>query len=104
MSQLPVYMLANLTIQDEVKYRDYAKGFFPILKRHEGEFITYDDNPHHFEGSAPRAGRVILFKFPSEAHARRWYEDPDYQAISEHRRAGTKLEFLTMIHSLPPRT
>ena len=33
-----------------------------------------------------------------------WYNDPDYQALSEHRRAGTHLEFLTMVHGLPPRS
>ena len=48
-------------------------------------------------------GRVVLFRFPSEAQARAWYADPEYQALSEHRRAGTTLEFLTMIHGLPPR-
>ena len=46
---------------------------------------------------------MVIFTFPSEAHATAWYNDPDYQALSEHRRAGTQLEFLTMVHGLPPR-
>ena len=45
----------------------------------------------------------MLFRFPSEAAARAWYDDPDYQALSEHRRAGTKLAFLTMVHGMPAR-
>jgi uncharacterized protein (DUF1330 family) len=45
-----------------------------------------------------------MFSFPSAAHATAWYNDPDYQALSEHRRAGTNLEFLTMVHGLPPRS
>ena len=68
-----------------------------------GEFVTFDDNPHTFEGVAPRPGRMIIFKFPSEDEARQWYADPEYQALSEHRRAGTKLEFLTMVHGMAPR-
>ena len=99
-----VYMVVNLIVQDPVEYRKYEKGFFPLLKRHGGEFVTFDDKPHTFEGSAPRSGRVIIFKFPSEGHATRWYSDPDYQALSAHRRAGTHLEFLTMVHGLPPRS
>ena len=51
MSDVKVYMLANLQIHDAEKYRLYEKGFFPILKKHEGEFITYDDNIVHIEGS-----------------------------------------------------
>jgi uncharacterized protein (DUF1330 family) len=103
-SEVPVYMVVNLVVHDAVEYRKYEKGFFPLLKRYAGEFITFDDKPWTFEGSAPRGGRVIIFKFPSEAQAKRWYADPDYQALSAHRRDGTSLEFLTMVHGLQPRT
>ena len=30
-------------------------------------------------------------------------EDPEYQAIAKHRRAGTDTQFLTMVHGLPAR-
>ena len=103
MSDVPVYVVANFTVHDANTYREYEKGFFPILKRHEGSFFTYDDNTVTFEGSDPREGRMVMFTFPSEAHAVAWYNDPDYQALSEHRRAGTELKFLTMLHGLPPR-
>ena len=102
-AELPVYMVVNLTVQDAAQYRTYEKGFFPLLKRHCGEFITFDDNPRTFEGSEPRPGRVIIFRFPTERHAAAWYSDPDYQALSAHRRAGTSLKFLTMVRGLPPR-
>ncbi|MCH2098912.1 MAG: DUF1330 domain-containing protein, partial [Pseudomonadales bacterium] len=74
-----------------------------ILKKHKGEFFTFDDNTVTFEGSDPRTGRVVMFRFPSEEAARTCYHDPEYQALSEHRRAGTELKFLTMVHGLPPR-
>ena len=44
MSDGPVYVVANFTVHDAATYREYEKGFFPILKRHEGTFFTYDDN------------------------------------------------------------
>ena len=44
MSDVAVYMIANLVIKDADEYRKYEKGFFPILKRFGGEFVTYDDN------------------------------------------------------------
>jgi uncharacterized protein (DUF1330 family) len=103
MAETPAYVVANFQVHDAEAYRQYEKGFFPILKRYDGEFFTYDDNTVTFEGAAPRSGRMVLFKFPSEEKARAWYKDPDYQALSEHRRAGTSLEFLTMLHGLPPR-
>jgi uncharacterized protein (DUF1330 family) len=103
MSDVPVYIVVNLAVTDAEAYRVYEKGFFGILKKYGGEFITFDDSPVTLEGEAPRKDRMIIFKFPSEAVARQWYADPDYQALSEHRRAGTKLQFLTMVHGLPPR-
>ena len=85
-----VYMIANITIEDADEYRKYEKGFFPILKKHGGEFVTFDDSMEHFEGTTPLQGRVVIFAFPSEQAAKDWYADPDYQAISEFRRADTK--------------
>lgn len=104
MSDLPVTMIVNLKVTDPDRYRVYEKGFFPLLKKYGGEFITFDDNAFTFEGDNPREGRMIIFRFPSEKQARAWYADDEYQALSEHRRAGTTLEFLTLVRSLPPRT
>ena len=103
MADVPVYMIANVVVDDATRYREYEKGFFPILKRHGGEFVTFDDSIATLEGSAPPSGRIVLFRFPSEAAARAWYDDPDYQELSEHRPAATDLKFLTLVHGMPPR-
>lgn len=103
MSDVAVYAIVNLHVADASVYRQYEKGFFPLLKKYGGEFVTYDDAAFTLEGTSPRTGRMIIFKFPSEAQARAWYADPEYQALSAHRRAGTRLEFLTMVRGLPPR-
>ena len=103
MAEVPVYLVVNLKIEDAGPYRAYEKGFFPLLKKHGGSFVTYDDDPITLEGDSPRSGRMIIFSFPSEEAAKGWYADPEYQALSENRRAGTKMEFLTMVHGLPPR-
>lgn len=103
MSEVGVYMIANLTVNDADEYRKYEKGFFPILKKFGGEFITYDDNHETLEGTDPLEGRVIIFKFPSEKAAKNWYNDAEYQALSEFRRSGTVLKALTLVHELAPR-
>ena len=98
-----VYMIANLTIDDADTYRKYEKGFFPILKKYNGSFVTFDDSIEHFEGSTPVQGRIVMFSFPSEEVAREWYNDADYHELSEFRRAGAPLKSLTMVKGLPPR-
>lgn len=104
MSDVEVYMIVNLIVEDPDEYRKYEKGFFPILKRFGGEFVTYDDKQETFEGTEPLEGRSIIFKFPSEQAARDWYNDEDYQALSEFRRNGTTLKYLTLVRGLPPRS
>jgi len=103
MSDTPVFVVANLVIEDSNEYRKYEQGFFPILKKHEGRLLTFDDNIESMEGSAQPSGRIIILKFPSEAAAKGWWDDPDYQALSEFRRAGTDTRFLTLVHGQPPR-
>ena len=103
MTDVPAHVIANFTIEDPDTYRQYEKGFFSILKRHGGEFITFDDETKTLEGGAPIQGRTVIFKFPTKAAAEAWYADSDYQALSEHRRKGTTLNFLTIVHGLPPR-
>ena len=103
MSEVPVCVVANLQVQDAASYREYENCFFPILNRHGGTFLTFDDAPYTFEGIAPREGRVVIFSFPSAAQAQAWYDDPEYQALSEHRRGSTTLQFLTMVRGMAPR-
>lgn len=43
MPEIPVYLIANLLVEDAKRYREYEKGFFPLLKRHGGELVTFDD-------------------------------------------------------------
>lgn len=93
-----VHLIGNFTIHDAGKYRIYEKGVFSLLKRHGGRLVAYDDQVLTFEGSSPREGRMVILKFESERQAAAWYTDPDYQALSEHRRAGTDLKFLTLVH------
>jgi uncharacterized protein (DUF1330 family) len=96
-------MVANLVVDDAQRYREYEKGFFPLLKRHGGDFVTFDDATATLEGSSPPPGRLVIFRFPSEQAAREWYDDPDYQELSEHRRAATQLQFLTLVHGMAAR-
>jgi len=103
MAEAGVTLIANLSVHDADGYKNYEKGFFPILKRHGGSFTTFDDKTETLEGEAPPPGRIVLFRFPSEKAAKEWFADPEYQTLSEHRRAATTLHFLTLVHDLPPR-
>jgi hypothetical protein len=46
MSNVPAGMLANIVLTESAEYRDYEKGFPPLLKRDGDEFVTNDDARH----------------------------------------------------------
>jgi uncharacterized protein (DUF1330 family) len=54
MSDIPVFMIVNLTVTDANEYRSCEKGFFGFLNKYGCEFVTFDDKPITFEGDAPR--------------------------------------------------
>ena len=70
MANVPIFLCANLIINDEEQYREHEKGFLSDLEKFGAEFITYDDNPITLEGVSPPSGRIILLKFPSEQAAK----------------------------------
>jgi len=103
MSDITVYHVVNLKIKDIDKYRVYEKGFFPILKKHNGSFITFDDSPVCLEGDQPKQfDRVIMFSFPTEKDADNWWADPEYQELSKYRRAGAEIT-LQRVKGMAPR-
>ena len=102
MSDIAVYMIVNLKINDAEEYKIYEKGFFPFLKKHNGSFITFDDTPICLEGNEPsQFYRVILFSFPSEDDADNWWNDAGYQELSKHRRAGAEITLQRVKGMLP---
>ena len=102
MSDITVYMIVNLKINDADEYKIYEKGFFTFLKKHNGSFITFDDSPLCLEGNEPsQFARVILFSFPSEDDADNWLNDTGYQELSKHRRAGAEITLQRVKGMLP---
>ena len=99
MSESPVHFIAHFTINDADKYRVYEKGFFPILKAHNGTFVTYDDNVTVLEG-APEAGRRVIIQFESEAACMTWWNSPEYRELAAHRHAGTTTHSISIVHAI----
>ena len=50
----PVHFIAHFTVNDPDVYRQYEKGFFPVLKPFGARFVTFDDNVTVLEGATGR--------------------------------------------------
>ena len=75
-----VYVIANFEISNSEEFRNYEKGFFGILKKHGGEFITFDDTPEKIEGEGLK-GRVAMWTFNSKDEFDSWYNDEESKVV-----------------------
>lgn len=94
--QTPVYVIAEIDIEDRERYRQYEAGFAPVLVRHGGRIVGLDESAQSLEG-APLMGRVVIARFESRQRALDWFNDPEYQSIAEHRRAASTAWFVSII-------
>lgn len=86
---MSVYIVASIDVKDWDEYSKYQEGFLDIFVKYKGELLAVSDEPRVVEGEWPFT-RAVIIRFPDEAEARRWYDSPEYQALSQHRwRAST---------------
>ena len=86
---MSVYLIANISIEDRDRYRQYEAGFMDIFQRHGGELLAVDEKAVVLEGEHPFT-RTVVIRFPSQEQAEGWYHSPEYQALAQHRFASSR--------------
>ena len=81
---MPAYLIGQVTIHDSAEYDKYVAGFMDAFAPFDGRVLVATEDVEVLEGAWPRT-RTVVLEFPSMAHAKRWYESPNYQAIAQHR-------------------
>lgn len=84
---MTVYAIAQLRFIDRAAYDRYQARFMDVFRRHRGTLLAADESPEVVEGTWDR-DKVVLMSFPDDAEFRSWSESPEYQEISQDRRAG----------------
>lgn len=84
---MTVYAIAQLRFTDRPAYDRYQARFMDVFRRHSGTLLAADESPTVVEGEWDRE-KLVLMSFPDEAAFREWADSPDYQEISQDRRAG----------------
>ena len=83
---MPAFVIANITIEDPVRYEDYKRMVPATLTPYGGRFVVRGGHVETLEGTW-RPGRLVLIEFPSLDHARAWWNSPEYAAARELRQA-----------------
>ena len=85
---MAVYGVAQITITDRTAYDRYSAAFMEVFSRFEGTLLAVDETPEVIEGEWT-ATRLVLMSFPDAEAFRAWFDSPAYQAIAQHRHAGS---------------
>lgn len=90
---MPAFVIANVTIEDPVRYEDYKRMVPATLAPFGGRFIARGGQIDVLEGDW-RPGRLVLLEFPSVERARAWWSSPEYaeaRALRQATSTGTLL-------------
>jgi uncharacterized protein (DUF1330 family) len=90
---VPAYVIANIQVNDPVRYEDYRRLVPPTIEKYGGRFVVRGGAVEALEGDW-RPGRLVVLEFPSVEQARAWWSSPDYaeaRAIRQATSAGTLL-------------
>jgi uncharacterized protein (DUF1330 family) len=83
---MPAYVIADIEIQDSVRYEDYKRLVPLSISKYGGRFLARGGEVQTLEGEwSP--GRFVILEFPSLAQARQWWDSPEYAPAKALRRA-----------------
>jgi uncharacterized protein (DUF1330 family) len=86
---MTVYVIAQLEFIDEARYRTYQAAATRLFMDKGIRVLAADEAPVVLEGDWT-GDKVVVMAFDDEAAARAFLEGPEYQVISEDRRAGAR--------------
>lgn len=95
---MTAYVVARIAIHDREPYGRYAAAFMPVLAQYGGTLLVSDEHPEPLEGEAD-GRKLVILAFADKAAARAWADSPEYQEISNDRRAGS--DAIAVLASLP---
>jgi uncharacterized protein (DUF1330 family) len=85
---MTVYAVAQISITNPDAYNKYQARFMEVFGKFKGRLLAVDTKPQVVEGSWDKQ-KIVLMSFPDEASYQEWALSPDYQTISQDRKAGS---------------
>lgn len=88
-THMTVYLVAQLAFTDVAAYRRYQAKFMDVFRKFDGRLLAADEHPKVLEGRFDR-DKIVIMSFPDDAACLRFADAPEYQEISNDRRAGAQ--------------
>ena len=86
---MKAYVIAQIDVQDPVRYADYVKLTPGTIEPFGGRFIARGGQAEKLEGDIT-VNRVVVLEFPSYGQAKAWYDSDGYRVAMAIRRSSSK--------------
>jgi len=85
---MKAYVIANIEVQDPVRYADYIKLTPGTIAPFGGRFIARGGRSERLEGDTA-ANRLVILEFPSYDQANAWYASDGYRVAMAIRQSAS---------------
>lgn len=85
------YVIVDANIINQEKLAEYSEQAVPTVAKYQGKFIA-KGNAETLHGEQPFANKAVI-EFPTEQHARDWYNSEEYQALIPLRSQALDCQF-----------
>jgi uncharacterized protein (DUF1330 family) len=86
---MKAFVIAQIDVQDPVRYADYVKLTPGTIEPFGGRFIARGGRAEKLEGDIA-VNRVVVLEFPNYEQAKAWYESDGYRVAMAIRRSSSK--------------
>lgn len=92
---MSAYIIANVTVTDWDRYREYVLHAPRVVKQFGGRFLSRGSEPFMLEGAA-ETRRVVLIEFPTLAIAKEFFASEAYAEIKRLRDGAATAQFFAI--------
>ena len=75
---MPVYLIADITVHDAERYREYVENVPALIRKHGGVYRVRGGDLQILEGDWSPS-RLIVLEFPDRDAALAFHNDPEYE-------------------------
>jgi len=86
---MSAYVIANVKVLDEERYREYVGQSPMSIAAHGGRFIARGGRAEALEGTVS-PNRIVILEFPSYEQAKDWWESEMYRAPKALRQSASE--------------
>jgi uncharacterized protein (DUF1330 family) len=88
------YAIGRLEMREPSWLQEYGPKTAALVEKHGGRYLVRGGAMERLEGTSQLPSVLVVLEFPSMAHARAWYHDPEYAPLITLRQTGSDLDFI----------